>query len=464
LIEVGEIRQIASQWDIPEETIERDYVLGWLLWGFASHEELQRHLVFRGGTCLKKCYVDTHRYSEDLDFTAFGDAHLSINELSSFVNEILKNTTSTSGIDFLVRKPKFRYSEDRQFIHGKAYFRGPRNTPSPISVKLDICISEPLIRPPVLRKIGHPYGDVLPESNEIYSYGLEELFAEKLRALGERCRPRDLYDNVYLFRRADIHAEPGLISEVLKSKCEAKGVAIPSIERLESDACQGELRREWASMLGHQLGQLPDFEDFFGEIKNLFNWLRGVQLSDDELLPIESKEEWSPPPIEWLPGEDEKLEPVRFAAVNRLCLDLGYKGSNRMIEPYSLRRTRAGRILLFAIRTDTRALRSYRIDRIQSVKVTHEAFIPVNKIEFSPEGRLSAPPTRRRYGVRRRSRTSWTRKPRSISPTVIYVIRCATCGKEFKRKKYDLSLRPHKHKDSRLDCLGTIGIYVRTDW
>ena len=129
MIEVGEIRQIASQWDIPEETIERDYVLGWLLWGFASHEELQRHLVFRGGTCLKKCYVDTHRYSEDLDFTAFGDAHLSIDEISSFVNEILKNTTSTSGIDFLVRKPKFRYSEDRQFIHGKAYFRGPRNTP-----------------------------------------------------------------------------------------------------------------------------------------------------------------------------------------------------------------------------------------------------------------------------------------------------------------------------------------------
>jgi predicted nucleotidyltransferase component of viral defense system len=25
--------------------------------------------VFKGGTCLKKCFVETYRFSEDLDFT-----------------------------------------------------------------------------------------------------------------------------------------------------------------------------------------------------------------------------------------------------------------------------------------------------------------------------------------------------------------------------------------------------------
>ena len=32
--------------------------------------------IFKGGTCLKKCYFDTYRFSEDLDFTLPGDSSL----------------------------------------------------------------------------------------------------------------------------------------------------------------------------------------------------------------------------------------------------------------------------------------------------------------------------------------------------------------------------------------------------
>jgi predicted nucleotidyltransferase component of viral defense system len=51
----------AREWGLTEEVVEKDYVLGWLLWGIGSHPALREHWVFKGGTCLKKCFVETYR-------------------------------------------------------------------------------------------------------------------------------------------------------------------------------------------------------------------------------------------------------------------------------------------------------------------------------------------------------------------------------------------------------------------
>src|SRR5258708_15759028 len=44
--------------------VEKDYVLGWMLAGINAHGELNESWVFKGGTCLKKCYFETYRFSE----------------------------------------------------------------------------------------------------------------------------------------------------------------------------------------------------------------------------------------------------------------------------------------------------------------------------------------------------------------------------------------------------------------
>ena len=59
----------ATEWRIRPEVVEKDYVLGWLLYAIGTHDETGAHWVFKGGTCLKKCYVETYRFSEDLNFT-----------------------------------------------------------------------------------------------------------------------------------------------------------------------------------------------------------------------------------------------------------------------------------------------------------------------------------------------------------------------------------------------------------
>jgi hypothetical protein len=69
LIDRLEIMELAREFGLAPNVVEKDYVLGWLLAGISNHAELGAAWVFKGGTCLKKCYFETYRFSEDLDFT-----------------------------------------------------------------------------------------------------------------------------------------------------------------------------------------------------------------------------------------------------------------------------------------------------------------------------------------------------------------------------------------------------------
>jgi predicted nucleotidyltransferase component of viral defense system len=44
--------------------------------------------VFKGGTCLKKCFFETYRFSEDLDFTIINPDHLHQELLVTIFKEV----------------------------------------------------------------------------------------------------------------------------------------------------------------------------------------------------------------------------------------------------------------------------------------------------------------------------------------------------------------------------------------
>jgi predicted DNA-binding transcriptional regulator YafY len=80
------------------------------------------------------------------------------------------------------------------------------------------------------------------------------------------------------------------------------------------------------------------------------------------------------------------FELIRYAGANRLKVDIDYRAENgrlgsRRVEPYSLRRTKAGELLLFVV-NDRDALRSYRGDRILGVRLSDETFRPRFLVEF----------------------------------------------------------------------------------
>ena len=94
------------------------------------------------------------------------------------------------------------------------------------------------------------------------------------------------------------------------------------------------------------------------------------------------------------------IEVIRFAAANHLCVDIDYdplRGSRgvRRVEPYSLRRTASGEIVLHVEKTGARGHRSYRADRIRGAKITNETFVPRYLIELSPNFAVRAPTSAR---------------------------------------------------------------------
>jgi hypothetical protein len=76
MIDREEILELAREFQLPANTVEKDYALGWLLAGISSHHALRDSWVFKGGTCRKKCFFETYRFSEDLDFTLRDPPHL----------------------------------------------------------------------------------------------------------------------------------------------------------------------------------------------------------------------------------------------------------------------------------------------------------------------------------------------------------------------------------------------------
>jgi hypothetical protein len=204
---------------------------------------------------------------------------------------------------------------------------------------------------------------------------------------------------VSVFRRPEARGAAEVVLDVLKEKCRYKEIAVPTLGSIEASPRHEELESEWQNMLGHQLPELPPIDLYLKGLRELFDWLEGRPAVVRALprAPVGANEtEWTPPAAIATWGTLVPLEAIRFAGANRLCVDLGYEGSARRVEPYSLRQTRDGHLLLFAVRRDTRADRSYRVDRIESVRITKESFTPVYPVEFWPTAPISAPPLVRR--------------------------------------------------------------------
>jgi predicted nucleotidyltransferase component of viral defense system len=278
MITKTEINNLVSAWGLFDNVIEKDYVLGWLLWGIGSDPTLNTYWAFKGGTSLKKCYLDTLRFSEDLDFTVAPSGPYKPEDVEALFPQILERVSDNSGINFSAKPPLFKFVEETQQTEGRVYYHGPRGDKRAAGIKIDISGAEPIIQPTVLREIFHSYRDKLPKPATVRCYAFAEVFAEKLRAMGERGRPRDLYDIVFLFGRRDkelkeFNITPKLIRSLLEKKCETKSVPIPTLATVQNAPTKIELISEWESMLGHQLQILPSFEQLWEKLPSIFSWL-----------------------------------------------------------------------------------------------------------------------------------------------------------------------------------------------
>lgn len=107
MIDRGEILAVATDLGLAAEIVEKDYVLGWLLKGIYAHEELAPAWTFKGGTCLKKCYFETYRFSEDLDFTLSDVSHLDADFLKGAFSEVSDQLYENAGLQIPAEQFRF---------------------------------------------------------------------------------------------------------------------------------------------------------------------------------------------------------------------------------------------------------------------------------------------------------------------------------------------------------------------
>lgn len=251
-----EIRQVARKEEVEPVIVERDYALGWVIAG-CFQQGIGRGLwIFKGGTCLKKCYFPDYPFSEDLDFTL--TARLSLEDIGRTLAGAARWAEEVSGIRFTerpIRQEVIFQGTSRETHNFRLYYRGPHRQVGEQSViKVDLTFNEQILLPTVERPLDHPYSDQNSQGAiTIPSYSLEEVLAEKVRAVSGQRRfaiSRDVFDIVELIRRGGSIVRA---SGILKKKCAIKGVDVESISAKTLAERKEPFRQDWESNLSRLL-------------------------------------------------------------------------------------------------------------------------------------------------------------------------------------------------------------------
>ncbi len=281
MIRKKEIEQLAEQHNVARSTIDKDWVLGHFIDAIFSVKECRESLVFKGGTCLRKCYFPDYRFSEDLDFTSTNPDFVLDAKLLAKITALV---TERTGIPLHIQEVSPLMHKDALMGYAAiikfwgADHQANQAPPPPArwatSVKIEITLHEVILFKQEDRPASHPYSDKLSEAaNSIPCYALNEVITEKLRALIQRSytAPRDFYDLWYLNNHIEDIDWPGIVA-AFHEKMAFKGLEFTGVEQMINEENDKSLRLAWKNSLGHQIQeeQLPAYEEVRAELTELF--------------------------------------------------------------------------------------------------------------------------------------------------------------------------------------------------
>ena len=259
MIKPGEIQQKANAVGVRDQQIEKDYILSWILFGIAKHEQLSKAIVFKGGTVLKKVYFEDYRFSEDLDFTVL-NAEISNEQIFSWFNEVFEFIKDEANIPLdIIDNNEHEDGGINFYISYIGPLGGQGNNKR---VKVDISQSEQLVFKPVMNDVIIGYTDL--EEHQLLCYPLEEVLVEKMRSVMQRMQARDFYDIWYLLEEHKMDAD-FYISE-FEAKCKSKDLQHTDFPK-KLDERLPQYKGRWKSSMSEQIKDLPDFDQVEREVK-----------------------------------------------------------------------------------------------------------------------------------------------------------------------------------------------------
>ncbi len=273
------LQEARGRLGIPWEVLERDYLLSWVLAGISQVPVLQDTLVFKGGTALRKCYFGDYRFSEDLDFSALEGAPKG-DEMEHLVGKACGIAVRLLDEHAPVEISCQRYTEREPHPGGQEAFairaRFPWQSRLQTRVLIEVTMDERVLLPVERRQVIHDYGE--PLDAEVKVYSLEEVVAEKLRALLQqaemfvrrgwsRSRARDYYD---LWRVLDEYSDRMKLDgfdSLLREKCSVRGVSFSHPDEFLHEPMLAYVKETWDQWLGPLAPGLPSFDTVINRLR-----------------------------------------------------------------------------------------------------------------------------------------------------------------------------------------------------
>lgn len=256
MIDDIELRELSVEMGVPVGTVEKDLALTCAL-NAVSRRKLRDHLVFKGGTAIKKIYYPGARFSEDLDFTV---VKLKEEEVKTQLESL--NHAEVNSITFME-------VGEEGYTHGGTRFRlpytGPLNYKN--SIRFDLSFRDDLILSHEEKKVLSGFSEDIPSTIKVLDF--KELMAEKLRATMTRENPRDYYDIWAYLPKIN---EKETLRELVERKCTlAEYDYSPS--RIFETGVLARVESAWRTQLRHLTPNYVEFAEIIPQLREQTKFL-----------------------------------------------------------------------------------------------------------------------------------------------------------------------------------------------
>lgn len=270
MIPLAEINKAAERFRVPAETIEKDYVICWIL-NCLLASQLKKDFIFYGGTAIKRIYFEDHRYSEDIDLISakvFPQDFL-ISQLTNHLSQAKQRANLAMSLNpsrILSARTRTQF-----FVEYSGY---DEIVGAPKEIRIDFAMGMDLYGDTKEGKLFESYSDLKNKNGTIPVMTLNTILAAKLGLLMDSSRkePRDLFDIWFILNRIpQFDFDLGLMRKAFKQKYGF----YPSLAILNPHLKNRLYKDRWEIRLAKQIAQLPDIsgvvKDVERKLAELFN-------------------------------------------------------------------------------------------------------------------------------------------------------------------------------------------------
>jgi len=235
MIGFGEIRRLSAQWQMDLAAVEQLYATAWLLDGIFNQADLSARFFLRGASALRHAYFADYPPTETVELGA--REPLAEKQLRDALADAARRAANASQIQFA----------DADIDRGSARFEyvGPLGRRSAAQPRVMLALMTMQTRAPLTRAVLlKRFSDARETSAP--AIAVEEFAAERIAALGQSPRARDVYDLWFVLTHEFDSARVRALAQQIAAE---KKIALPRADAPFAPAHRAILERAWEKAL-----------------------------------------------------------------------------------------------------------------------------------------------------------------------------------------------------------------------